>query len=98
MSYKVEFLEPAADDLLTLHAWIEGEAGPHVADVYLARLKEHCFKLAEFPRRGTPRDDLMSGARSLSFERRILIFYRVEDRTVQIMHVVSTFRETPILN
>lgn len=98
MKYKVEFLEPAAADLVAIHAWIEDAAGVDVADAYLARIKAHCIKLADFPHRGTPRDDLIPGARSLSFERRILIFYRVDARVVYVMHVVSMFRETPTLN
>jgi toxin ParE1/3/4 len=93
VTYQVEFLDSAADDMVALHLWVETETDPTTADAYLDRLRTRCIKLAEFPHRGTPRDDLSPGARSLSFERRILIFYRVKDEMVQIMHVVSTARE-----
>ena len=97
MTHTVEFLEPAATDLIALYEWIEDAAGSAIADAYLARLKARCLTLADFPNRGTPRDDLRRGIRSLSFEGRMLIFYQVQDQTVSILHILSTARETPTL-
>ena len=93
MTYSLRFLQIARDDLIALHTWVEGEADAVVADAYLERIEARCWNLTEFPNRGTPRDDLMPGVRSLSFERRILIFYRVEGLLVEIMRVVSGARE-----
>jgi toxin ParE1/3/4 len=94
VTYRLRFSQIARDDLIALHAWIEVEADAIVADAYLERIEARCWNLTEFPNRGTPRDDLMMGVRSSSFERRILIFYRVGSSEVEIMRVVSAARET----
>lgn len=98
MTYRVEFLDTAADDMVALHLWVETEANADVADAYIERLRARCIKLSEFPHRGTPRDDLVSGGRSLSFERRMLIFYRVAGEVVQILRVLSSALETHTLD
>ncbi|MEI9849574.1 MAG: type II toxin-antitoxin system RelE/ParE family toxin [Sphingomonas sp.] len=93
MTHEVQFGEAAAADLIALHRWIEDGAGMAIADAYLERLHARCLSLSAFPNRGTPRDDLGGGLRSLSFERSLVIFYRVERSSVTILRVVSGARE-----
>lgn len=45
-------------------------------------------KLAEFPLRGTPRDDLMPGVRTIGYRRRTTLAYRVVDDVVEILVLV----------
>jgi plasmid stabilization system protein ParE len=61
MSYEVRFLPRARDDLIELHAWVEAAAGIAVADAYQMRMETRCLSLAEFPERGTPRDEIAPG-------------------------------------
>jgi len=95
---ELRFSQSARDELIALHAWVEGEAGTAIADAYQERIEARCRTLTEFPNRGTPRDDLIPGVRTLSFERRILIFYRVEESEVLILWIVSTARDLPNLS
>lgn len=46
-----------------------------------------------FPRRGTPRDEIMPGLRSIPFERRATIFYRVGEEEVEIVHILYRGRD-----
>lgn len=93
MNYSLRFLQTARDDLIALHAWVEGETDAVIADAYLERIEARCWTLREFPDRGTPQDDLKAGVRSISFERRIIIFYRVQGSIVEVLRIVSTARE-----
>jgi len=98
VTYRVLLSERAIEDLDTLHAWIAAEAGSAVADGYVDRLQTRIEALSEFPNRGTPRDDLISGLRTLAFERRFVIAYRVTAKDVRVLRVISGQRElAPLL-
>ncbi|MBA2918196.1 MULTISPECIES: type II toxin-antitoxin system RelE/ParE family toxin [Sphingomonas] len=90
---KVSFSEDASDDLSELGIWIAERAGRATAEVYLARLRASCLKLSDFPRHGTPRNDIEWGLRTITFERRILIVYRVEKERVLILRLIRTARD-----
>ncbi len=47
----------------------------------------------QLPNRGAPRDNLLPGLRTLSFERRALVVYRVENDTVSILRVFYRGRD-----
>lgn len=97
MSHEVRLSRLAIDDLDSLHLWIESEADSRTADDYLGRLETRIAALAQFPNRGTPRDDLAPGLRTLSFERRIVIAYAVRGSVVMVLRVVSGARELGLL-
>ena len=52
-------------------------------------------KLAMFPNRGTPRDELHPGMRSVTFERRYLVFYQVDGRRVEVVRVIDRSALSP---
>lgn len=85
--YKVDYTELARAQLLDLYLYIAREAGPHIARAFVRRIEDQCERLGVFPMRGSPRDDLMSGLRTLSFERRVVIGYLVEGEAVWIVGV-----------
>lgn len=58
-----------------------------VAEQYLARVRQRCRGLGAAPHSGTPRDDLVPGLRTVAFERRVVIAYRVEGDKVVITNV-----------
>lgn len=89
MSYSVELTEALLDDLFDLHRWIASQADEMVADGYLDRIHARMALLAEFPNRGTPRDELAPGVRSLAFERRILLLYTVEGSSVVMLRAIG---------
>lgn len=66
----------ARDELLALYDWIADRAGPDAAFEYTSRIEAHAERLAVYPERGTPRDDLVPGLRTSPYRRRTIIAYR----------------------
>ena len=65
--------------LLALESHIAREASEDIAERYITAIIERCLTLTAFPNRGTPRPDLGETLRTLSFRRRSLIVYAVDD-------------------
>lgn len=86
-TFSVHFRPSAADDLFELHDYITGEAGRRIADSYVDRIEELCRSLAVFPERGTRRDHILQGLRTVGFEKRATIVYRVTEAKVVILRI-----------
>lgn len=93
MTYKVEWHALAKADLFDIYDWIAERADPETAYAYTSRIEGRCETLSAFPKRGTPRGDLEPGLRSITFERRVLIAYRVEKDRVLILRLIRTARD-----
>ena len=93
MAHKVRFRPEAEADLFALYNTIFDNSGPVRAADYVERIEAACMKLATFPRRGTRRDDLGPGVRTVGFERRATIVFRVEGDIVQIVRVFYAGRD-----
>lgn len=52
MSLSADILPSALRDLSELHAWVEANDGPQVADQLLDRLESRCLSLRQLPERG----------------------------------------------
>ena len=98
MTYDVQLSALAIEDLIALHQWVSVEADIPTADGYLTRIENRIAALGDFPPRGSPRDDLVVGLRTLTFERRLIIAYNVDGKVVTIQRVINAFRDlAPIL-
>ncbi len=86
--YRVEILRPAEEDLFNLYETIAAEAGLGVAGGYVERIEAACLALRSSPLRGTNRDDVLSGLRTMGFERRATIVFRVRGSRVSIMRIL----------
>ena len=93
MTFRLELSPTTRADLVTVHDWIVGEADDDVADAYLRRVIAKLATLVDFPNRRTPRPELGRDIRSISFERRLIIAYRVEADIVTILRVVDGARD-----
>lgn len=91
--YKVGFTVNAIDQLEAIELYIGEQGNPEAGARYIAAIVAQCRKLDTFPLRGTPRDDLMLGLRTISFERRVVIGYTVADEAVWIVGVSYGGRE-----
>jgi toxin ParE1/3/4 len=89
---QVELSQLALADLERIGDWVAANAGTDVALAYLDRIESACARLADFPQRGTPRDDLGPGVRTISFEGRATIAYRIEAHAVLILGVFHAGR------
>jgi toxin ParE1/3/4 len=73
--------------LNSLYEYIAFEASLEIADRYIDALMDRIASLTDFPRRGTPRDDLRPGLRTVPFRRRLTIAYAVKPREVRIIGI-----------
>jgi toxin ParE1/3/4 len=84
MKRQVVFAPEAQDDLLSLYSYIADLSSPVVAMAYLSRIEDYCLRFDVAAERGTRRDDLRPGLRTVGFERRVTIAFHVEPETVTI--------------
>ena len=85
--FRVKFRPRAEADLFELYDYIAAQSGPDVALGYIDRIEAACKALEIFPERGTQRDDIVPGLRTMGFERRATIVFRVEKKEVTIIRV-----------
>jgi toxin ParE1/3/4 len=93
VAHKVVFRPAAEADLFALYRYIAGESGTVRAGNYVSRIEAACMALATFPRRGTRRSDIAPGLRTIGFERRVTIAFRVLDDVVEIVAVAYAGRD-----
>lgn len=93
MTGRVRFRPAAQANLFSIYRYIAEHAGPSVAAAYVARMRIACEKLHHMPLRGRLREDLGDGTRTLAFEGRATIAYRVDDRGVRIIRIFSAGRD-----
>jgi len=93
VDHKIEFSPEAFADLIDLYDFIAERDGEERAIGYIDRIEECCRSLAVFPNRGTRRDDLRPGLRTLGFERRAAIAFHIQGDTVTILRVLYGGRD-----
>jgi toxin ParE1/3/4 len=87
VALKVFFRPEAEADLIGLYEYIAEAAGHKIAGGYVDRIEAACMALATFPKRGTRRDDILPGLRTIGFERRATIAFRVLKTRVEIVTI-----------
>jgi toxin ParE1/3/4 len=85
--YEVSFRPRAEADLFGLYQYIAEEGGTAAASAYIARIEAACLALATFPERGTRRDYIRPGLRTIGFERRATIAFQVMQDEVVILRI-----------
>jgi len=87
LAYRVVFAPEAQAQLASIYSYIAGEAGPSVALAFTTAIVDYCEGFTVFPKRGTRRDDLRRGLRTIGFRRRVTIAFAIEDETVSIVGI-----------
>lgn len=85
MRYRVSFSVEAKAQLANIYRYIALEASPAIADSFTGALVDQCEALNRFPLRGTPRNDVRPGLRTIAFRRRVTIAYFVADDQVMVL-------------
>jgi toxin ParE1/3/4 len=93
VTHRVVFSPETQCDLLWLYDTIAGHSGTARALAYTERIAARCVSLANFPERGTPRDDLRPGLRTMGLERRVTIAFQVTADTVTILRIFYAGRD-----
>jgi toxin ParE1/3/4 len=86
--YEVNFLAEAIDDLDSLFCYIAEKTSIEVAGPYLARIEKLCLSLEFFPQRGTSVTGDVEGLRTMGFERRATILFRVRQERIDILRIL----------
>ncbi|WP_066819556.1 type II toxin-antitoxin system RelE/ParE family toxin [Sphingomonas mali] len=87
MAHHIVFTPEARDQLDHLHSYIASAADAEIAMRFADGILDHIATLSEFPERGTPRDDLRPGMRTLAWRRRVTIAFVVEERDVVVIGI-----------
>lgn len=93
MAAEVRFRPSARADLFNIYDYIALQSGRAVAGRYIDRIEAACMSLETFSERGTRRDDLMPGLRTIGFERRVTIAFTVRPDEVEIVRVLYGGRD-----
>jgi toxin ParE1/3/4 len=82
MTYRVIVSAAAEADLFAIYDYIAARAGAPIALRFVESIETYCLGFANTPERGTRRDDLRPGLRTVGFRRRATILFAV-DRTAR---------------
>ena len=95
MPHDLRFRPEALTDLEEIVRAVRRASGSaELARRYAARILARCRHIATLPQAGRPRDDLAPGRRTVPFEQRLVIVYRiVEPDIVEITNLFSGKRD-----
>lgn len=83
--YAVIVSDAAAADILAIHDYIAQRAGADIAWRFVERIEAYCRGFAVTPERGTRRDDLRPGLRTVGFRRRATILFEVHHDSLEVV-------------
>ncbi|CEJ12720.1 Plasmid stabilization system protein [bacterium YEK0313] len=84
MIYIVRFAPEALNQLNELERYIAADGAPVVAARYVDAIVDYCASLETNPHRGTRRDDIRTGLRTIGYRRRVTIAFEIVDDTVAV--------------
>ncbi|MFB8789190.1 MAG: type II toxin-antitoxin system RelE/ParE family toxin [Potamolinea sp.] len=96
MSNRCIFTVPASRDIESIIDYVADNTSLDAADKLLRKINKKCSTLANFPHMGRSRDELLSTLRSLPIDN-YLIFYRPIEEGIEILRVVSGYRDLEVL-
>jgi toxin ParE1/3/4 len=92
MSNTCRFTAPASRDIESIIDFVADNSSFDVAERLLNRINEKCKTLTDFPNMGRRRDELTPSVRSFPIDD-YLIFYRLIEKGIEILRVVSGYRD-----
>ncbi len=90
-TYRLIISEQAGDDLIDTWQYISLDSVEN-ADRFVDLIYDKCTELASMPEMGRKRDELIPGIRSFPVKRYV-IFYRIRKNQVEIIRVLSAYRD-----
>ena len=85
--YRVVFRREALQQLEELYDYIAEAGSPENAARYTEAIIAYCEGLTDFPSRGTARDDIRPGLRTIGYRKRVIIAFAVFDDIVAVLGV-----------
>ena len=96
MSNVCRFTAPASRDIEAIIDYVADRSSCDAAENLLNRINNRCKRLASFPSMGRKRDELAPNVRSFPIDD-YLIFYRAIEEGVEVLRVVSGYRDLRVL-
>lgn len=90
--YAVRFDRDAAADVATIRDHIAQARDREFANNFVERVITYCERLGSLPHRGTRRDAIYAGLRTLTWRRTITIAFTVNDDTRQVVILGAFYR------
>jgi len=84
MGHAIILTPEARDQLGAIYDYIAAAASPETARGFTDGILDHIAKLMDFPLRGTPREDLRPGLRTIAWKRRVVIAFMVDEAAVVV--------------
>lgn len=75
-------------DLASIYDWIRERSGASTALRFADGLERYCAKFGQFPERGTRRDDLQTGLRTIGYRGTATIAFTVSTKDVVILRIL----------
>ena len=72
---------------MDLYRYITENSGELRAEKFVGSIERYCDSLRTFPERGTRRDDLISGLRTIGYRRQATIAFSIESDEVVIQGI-----------
>jgi toxin ParE1/3/4 len=88
VAYKIVYSAGAIRDRKAIFDYLAERGGGDTASAFDLRIAKACARLSDFPKRGTPHDDLKPGLRSIALKRRVTIAFLVEEERVRILRIL----------
>jgi toxin ParE1/3/4 len=85
MAWTVIISASAEADLFAIYRYITDRAGPTTAFRFVERIEKYCLGFSTTPVRGTKRDDLRPGLRTVGYRRRATILFEVDQASRQVI-------------
>lgn len=96
MNPQFRLTEPAVKDIEQIVNYIAKKAGLLQSERFLTKLDGKFAKIVQFPNLGRRRDEILVGLRSLPIDD-YLILYMPIDKDVEILRVISGYRDISAL-
>jgi toxin ParE1/3/4 len=75
----------AEADLVAIYDYIAERGGADIASRFVARIEAYVLDMANTPERGTRRDDLRPGLRTVGYRRRATILFQLDRQARKVV-------------
>ena len=93
MTAQFKLTESATQDIEEIADYLSQQSGFDRAERFVRRLNDQFSKIAQFPHIGRSRNEISEGIRSFPVDNSYLILYISAGPSVEILRVVSSYRD-----
>lgn len=91
-SYRVTFSRHTLTDLASIRTHIALARTAAFADTFVDRIVSYCESFGELPHRGTQRDEIRPGVRTVGWRRTVTVAFRIDETTKEVLILGALYR------